>query len=191
MSSSPGDVTGLLLAWSDGDRGALEGLIPLVYAELRAIAARYLQHERVEHVLQPTALVHEAYIRLVDQNRVRWQNRSQFFAVSAQLMRRILVDHARSNAAEKRGGGKTTLALDDADAASQPESVEVIAVDRALTRLTSIYPEQGRLVELRYFSGLTIEETGEVLGMSPANVKRQWTVARAWLRRELACGTKS
>ena len=184
-SSPPGDVTRLLVAWSKGDRDALEELIPVVYGELRRIAGRYLRHERPDHTLQPTVLVHEAYLKLVDQDRARWQNRAQFFGVAAQLMRRILVDHARMHAAAKRGGGMTPITLVDVAGASPSGGIDVIAVDEALTRLTSLYPEQGRLVELRFFGGLTIEETGEAMGISPATVKRQWTVARAWLLRHL------
>ena len=184
-SSPPGDVTRLLVAWSKGDRDALEELIPVVYGELRRIAGRYLRHERPDHTLQPTVLVHEAYLKLVDQDRARWQNRAQFFGVAAQLMRRILVDHARMHAAAKRGGGMTPMTLVDVAGASPSGGIDVIAVDEALTRLTSLYPEQGRLVELRYFGGLTIEETGEAMRISPATVKRQWTVARAWLLRHL------
>ena len=185
MSSPPGDVTRLLVAWSKGDRDALEDLIPVVYGELRRIAARYFRHERPGHTLQPTVLVHEAYLKLVDQDHARWQNRAQFFGVAAQLMRRILVDHARTHRAAKRGGGMTPVTLVDVAGASPPRGVDVIALDEALTRLTSLYPEQGRLVELRYFGGLTIEETGEAMDTSPATVKRQWTVARAWLLRDL------
>ncbi len=185
MSSHPGDVTQLLLAWSNGDRDALEGLLPVVYGELRHIAARYFLHERPGHTLQATGLVHEAYFKLVDQQRVSWQNRAQFFGVAAQLMRRILVDHARTRGAAKRGGGVTPVTLLDAAGGTPPREVDVIALDAALTRLTGLYPEQGRLVELRFFGGLTIEETGEAMGISPATVKRQWTVARAWLLRDL------
>ena len=185
MSSPPGDVTRLLLAWSNGDREALEGLIPVVYGELRRIAVRYFRHERPNQTLQPTALVHEAYFKLIAQEDARWQNRAQFFGVAAQLMRRILVDHARTRVAAKRGGGVTPITLVDVADASSPRGVDVIALDDALTRLTSLYPEQGRLVELRYFGGLTIEETGEAMGISPATVKRQWMVARAWLLRDL------
>jgi len=185
VSSPPGDVTRLLVAWSKGDRDALEDLIPVVYGELRRIAARYFRHERPGHTLQPTVLVHEAYLKLVDQDHARWQNRAQFFGVAAQLMRRILVDHARTHLAAKRGGGMTPVTLVDVAGASPPRGVDVIALDEALTRLTSLYPEQGRLVELRYFGGLTIEETGEAMDTSPATVKRQWTVARAWLLRDL------
>jgi RNA polymerase sigma factor (TIGR02999 family) len=188
VTAHPGDVTRLLLAWSDGDSKALDGLLPVVYEELRRIAGRYLNREREGHVLQPTALVHEAYLKLVDQDRVQWQNRAHFFGVAAQLMRRVLVDHARMQLAGKRGGGATVLALTDAAGATKPASVDVIAIDRALTRLASAYPEQGRLVELRYFGGLTIEETSEVMGLSPATIKRQWTVARAWLYRDLNPG---
>jgi RNA polymerase sigma factor (TIGR02999 family) len=181
MSPSPGNVTQLLLAWSDGDRAALEDLVPAVYGELRRIAGRYLRRERLDHTLQPTALVHEAYLKLIDQERARWQNRAQFFGVAAQLMRRILVDHARERAAAKRGGGVSPVTLVDAAGASPARGIDVLALDEALTRLTALYPEQGRLVELRYFGGLTIEETGEAMGLSPATVKRQWAVARAWL----------
>jgi RNA polymerase sigma factor (TIGR02999 family) len=188
VSSPPGDVTRLLLAWSNGDREALEGLMPVVYGELRRIADRYFCRERLGHTLQPTALVHEAYFKLIDQDHARWQNRAQFFGVAAQLMRRILVDHARTRAAAKRGGGVSPVTLVDAADASPARGIDVIALDDALTRLTSLYPEQGRLVELRYFGGLTIEETGEAMGISPATVKRQWTVARAWLLRDLQQG---
>jgi RNA polymerase sigma factor (TIGR02999 family) len=185
MASTSGPVTQLLLAWSDGDRAALERLIPLVYPELRRIAGRYLRHERIGHTLQPTALVNEAYLKLIGQEHAHWQNRAQFFGVAAQLMRRILVDHARERAAAKRGGGEAPVTLIDAMGASPARGVDVIALDEALTRLSNIYPEQGWLVELRYFGGLTIEETGEVMGLSPATVKRQWAVARAWLLAQL------
>lgn len=191
VSSPPGDVTRLLLAWSDGDRDALEGLIPVVYAELRRIAERYFRHERPDQTLQATALVHEAYFKLIDQDHARWQNRAQFFGVAAQLMRRILVDHARTRGALKRGGGVSPATLVDAAGASPPRGVDVIALDEALTRLTKLYPDQGRLVELRYFGGLTIEETGEAMGISPASVKRQWAVARAWLLAHLNSEAKA
>ena len=175
----------MLLAWTNGDRDALEDLVPVVYGELRRIAARYFNHERPDHTLQATALVHEAYFKLIDQDHARWQNRAQFFGVAAQLMRRILVDHARTHLAAKRGGGLTPITLVDVAGASSSRGLDVIALDDALTRLASLYPEQGRLVELRYFGGLTIEETGEAMGISPATVKRQWTVARAWLLRDM------
>jgi RNA polymerase sigma factor (TIGR02999 family) len=185
VSSPPGDVTRLLLAWSNGDRDALGDLIPVVYGELRRMAVRYFRHEQPDQTLQATALVHEAYFKLIDQDHARWQNRAQFFGVAAQLMRRILVDHARTRAAAKRGGGVTPVTLVDVADASSSRGIDVIALDDALTRLASLYPEQGRLVELRYFGGLTIEETGEAMGTSPATVKRQWTVARAWLLHDL------
>jgi RNA polymerase sigma factor (TIGR02999 family) len=153
---------------------------------LRRIAARYFRHERPGHTLQATGLVHEAYVKLVDQDHARWQNRAQFFGVAAQLMRRILVDHARTRVAAKRGGGLRPVTLVDAVDISPARGIDVIALDKALTRLTTLYPEQGRLVELRYFGGLTIEETSEAMGTSPATVKRQWMVARAWLLRDLA-----
>ena len=178
-------MTQLLLAWSKGDRDALEDLLPVVYAELRRIAGRYLRHERPDHTLQPTALVHEAYVKLVDQRHAQWQNRAQFFGVAAQLMRRILVDHARAHVAAKRGGGVSPVTLLDAAGASPSRGVDFLALDEALTRLTGLYPEQGRLVELRFFGGLTIEETSEAMGLSPATVKRQWAVARAWLLHSL------
>jgi len=191
MASVPGPVTQLLVAWTDGNRAALEELMPAVYPELRRIAGRYLRRERVGHTLQPTALVHEAYVKLIDQDRARWQNRAQFFGVAAQLMRRILVDHAREHAAGKRGGGARPITLVDAMAASPDRGIDVLALDEALARLTAHYPEQGRLVELRFFGGLTIEETGQVLGLSPATVKRQWVVARAWLLANLDAGARS
>ena len=191
MAAAPGPVTQLLVAWTSGNRAALEELIPAVYPELRRIAGRYLRRERVGHTLQPTALVHEAYVKLVDQDRAQWQNRAQFFGVAAQLMRRILVDHAREHGAAKRGGGARPVTLVDAMAASPDRGIDVLALDEALQRLTALYPEQGRLVELRYFGGLTIEETGEVLGLSPATVKRQWAVARAWLLANLGRASKT
>jgi RNA polymerase sigma factor (TIGR02999 family) len=191
MAAAPGPVTQLLVAWTNGNRAALEELIPVVYPELRRIAARYLRRERVGHTLQPTALVHEAYVKLIDQDRAQWQNRAQFFGVAAQLMQRILVDHARERAADKRGGGARPGTLVDAMAASPERGIDILALDEALERLTALYPEQGRLVELRYFGGLTIEETGEVLGSSPATVKRQWVVARAWLLANLDAGARS
>jgi RNA polymerase sigma factor (TIGR02999 family) len=184
----PSDVTQLLVAWGAGDVLAGERLLPAVYAELRRQAARAMRREGSEHTLQATALVHEAYLRLIDQNRVVWRNRAHFFGVAAQLMRRILVDHARGRRAAKRGGGLQPLALGDADApASSVEAgVDVIALHDALERLAALDPAQARLVELRYFGGLNIDETAEALGVSPATVKREWAIARAWLRRELS-----
>jgi len=175
----------MLLAWRAGEPGALDALLPVVYAELHRQAERALRREAPGHTLQPTELVSEAYLRLMGQSGVSWQNRAQFFGVAAQCMRRILVDHARARGAAKRGGPGVRLALGDADAAIDEPASLVAAVDEALERLAVLDPEQARLVELRYFGGLTIEETAEVLGTSPATVKREWVVARAWFRREL------
>jgi RNA polymerase sigma factor (TIGR02999 family) len=183
-------VTQLLQAWGQGDQRALDELLPVVYEELRQQAQRYLRREREGHSLQATALVHEAYIRLVDQRRMQWQGRAQFFGIAAQLMRRILVDHARSRHAEKRGGANVSLVqpLEEATAAAQETDVDLLALDEALTRLAVLDERQAKVVELRYFTGLGIEETAEALGISPATVKREWTMARAWLKRELAAG---
>jgi RNA polymerase sigma factor (TIGR02999 family) len=180
------EVTQLLAALSGGDRDALNKLIPLVYDELRGLASRALRREHPGRTLATTALVHEAFIRLVDQRQVRWQDRNHFLAVAAQAMRRILVDHARARKAAKRGGGGPVVALDEAVAAAEERGGELTALDEALTRLGEIDPQQARVVELRFFGGLTIEETGEVTGVSPATVKRDWTMAKAWLRREVS-----
>jgi RNA polymerase sigma factor (TIGR02999 family) len=185
----PSDVTQLLLAWSGGDPSAGERLLPAVYAELHRQAARAMRRESSEHTLQATALVHEAYLRLVDQQRVVWRNRAHFFGIAAQVMRRVLVDHARERHAAKRGGGAPQLVLGEADAVSAPaaeDGVDILALHEALERLAALDPDQARLVELRYFGGLSIEETAEALGVSPATVKREWAIARAWLRRELS-----
>ncbi|MEX2152062.1 MAG: sigma-70 family RNA polymerase sigma factor [Gemmatimonadaceae bacterium] len=183
---SKSDVTQLLLAWR-GDPSVGERLLPAIYAELHQQAARAMRREASEHTLQATALVHEAYLRLVDQNRVEWRNRAHFFGVAAQLMRRILVDHARGKLAEKRGGGAQRLTLSDAEAAVGSDgSIDVLALHDALEELAKLDPQQARVVELRFFSGLNIEETAEALDISPATVKREWAVARAWLRRELS-----
>jgi RNA polymerase sigma factor (TIGR02999 family) len=159
--------------------------MPLVYAELRRIAHHYLQNERPGHTLQSTALVHEAYVRLTGQDFPHWQNRAHFFAVAAQLMRQILVDYARSHGAAKRGGSVCRLTLDEAQEVPQPMDVDVVALDEALKTLAEMHPEQSRVVELKFFAGLSIEDTSEVLGMSPSTVKRYWITARAWLYREL------
>lgn len=185
-------VTPLLLAWRAGDHGALEALVPLVYAELRRRARRALRREDVGHTLQSAELVHEAYLRLADQRDARWANRQQFFAVAAVLMRRILVDHARARMRAKRGHGAKLVTLRDADvtegatAEVAPAGVDVLALDDALTRLAALDPGKARLVELRYFAGLSIPEAAASLGVSPATVGRHWEVARLWLRRELA-----
>lgn len=180
------DVTRLLTDWRGGDQQALEQLAPLVYDELRRLAGRYLRRERVNHTLQSTALVHEAYLRLIDQSRVQWQNRAHFFGVAAQMIRRILVDHARGHQAAKRGAGVARLSLDEALDASAPRDLDLVALDDALATLAQLDPQQSRIIELRYFGGLSIEETAEVIGVSPATVKREWASARAWLFRELS-----
>jgi len=185
VSSSASDITQLLLEVSRGDQQALGQMLPLVYGELRALAERALRRERAGHTLQPTALVHEAYIKLVDQSRVQWQNRAHFYAVAAQIMRRILVDHARARQAAKRDGAGGRIALEDTHAAPREQPPDLMALDEALTRLGELDQRQGRVVELRFFAGLTNEETAEVLGVSPATVKREWTTAKAWLRREM------
>jgi RNA polymerase sigma factor (TIGR02999 family) len=177
------DVTALLLAWSDGDQAAASRLIDAVYDELRRVARRHLRGER-DHSLAPTALVHEAYLKLVDQRRVRWQNRAHFFGIAAQLMRRILVDHARSRAAAKRGRDRT-VCLDAADAATPPFDVDILALDAALDKLGALDARQSKLVELRFFAGLTVEEVAAALDVAPITVKRDWAHARAWLFHEL------
>ena len=179
------NVTTLLLDWSQGNQAALERLTPLVYDELRRIAKRYLRKERSEHTLQSTALANEAFLRLVDQSQVQWQNRAHFFGVAAQMIRRILVDYARARHTDKRGAGMTQLSLDEAIGVPEKRSVELIALDEALVELARLDERQSRIVELRFFVGLSVEETAEVLGISSATVKREWTSAKAWLFREL------
>jgi RNA polymerase sigma factor (TIGR02999 family) len=178
-------ITHLLKKWSDGDEQALDKLTPLVYDELRQQAARYLHKERPNHSLQATALINEAFLRLIDAKDVQWQSRAHFFAIAANLMRRILVDHARRRDAEKRGGSKMRLTLDEALAVAKERDVDLLAIDEALDRLARIDEQQARVVELRFFSGLSVEETAAALGVSPKTVKRDWSVARAWLRREI------
>jgi RNA polymerase sigma-70 factor, ECF subfamily len=182
------DITRLLKEWQDGDAVALERLMPLVYDELRTLASRYLSRERRGHTLQTTALVNEAYLKLAGQRDVDWQNRAHFFGIAAQMMRRILVDHARRDGRVKRGGQAVHVSLDDADPKAQPtplEAIDVYALDRALSRLEAMDPQQGRVVELRFFGGMTVEEAALVMGVSEPTVKREWAVARAWLYREL------
>lgn len=179
-------MTGLLLRWSQGDSEALQHLLPLVYDECRRIAALQLRRERREHTLNPTALVHELYLRLVDQRRATWKNRAQFFGIAAQLMRRILVDYARRRHAKKRDRSQMLVSLDAAlDSPNQSRIADVLALDEALDRLAARDPDQQRIVELRFFAGLTVEETAQVLGCSPRTVKREWQLAKAWLFREL------
>jgi RNA polymerase sigma-70 factor, ECF subfamily len=179
------DVTKVLEEIRNGDERAADRLLPLVYDEFRALARHYLAQERGNHTLQPTALVHEAYMKLVDQSRVDWQGRSHFFAVAAQAMRRILVDHARSRQREKRGGGRARVVLDEAVALSPQKDEDVIALDEALERLAALDPRQAKVVELRFFGGLSVEEVAHALGVSKRTVEGDWTFARAWLSREL------
>lgn len=186
LSDQP-DITQLLIAWEGGDNAAAERLMPVIYDELHRQAARAMRRENDQHTLQATALVHEAWLRLADQQRVTWKNRAHFFGIAAQMMRRVLVDHARGRLAEKRGGGVQQVTLSDVhgDAGGQNDDVDVLALHEALERLATLDPDQARIVELRYFGGLNIEETAAATGVSPATVKREWAVARAWLRREL------
>lgn len=184
-TSSTSHITRRLQAWQGGDMEALNNLIQVVYKELRRLANHYLSSERVDHTLQPTALVHEAYLRLMGQNRVQWQNRAHFFGVAAQMMRRILVDHAKSNHRVKRGGAAPKLSLDEAMTIYKEQDEQIIALDEALVRLKSIDPRKSDTVELRYFGGLSIEETAEVLNVSVNTVMRDWNMARAWLYQEL------
>jgi RNA polymerase sigma factor (TIGR02999 family) len=178
-------VTELLVRWRGGEKEALDSLMPLVYGELRRIAQHYLNNERSDHTLQSTALVHEAYVRLAHQDLPQWQNRAHFFAVAAQLMRQILVDYARSHRASKRGGDVYKLALDDAEEQPQAADLDIVALDDALKTLALMDSQQSKVVELKFFGGLSIEDTAEVLGISPSTVKRDWVTARAWLYREL------
>lgn len=179
-------VTQLLQAWSRGDQASLDRLLPAVYEELRRLAGRYMRHQAPEHTLQTTALVHEAYLRLIDQRRIDWASRAHFFGVAAKAMRSILIDHARRRRAAKRGGKAGRRTLGAAGEVADPGSaVDVLALDEALTRLAERDPRKSQVVELRYFGGLTLAEVAEVLGISPATVKREWIAARAWLRREL------
>lgn len=179
------EITVCLKAWSGGNREAADRLMQIVYQEMRRLAASYLQKQRADHTLQPTALVHEAYLKLIDASQVNWQDRAHFFAVAAQTMRNILVDHARAVAADKRGGGAQKIALDEAVGLSENQEVDLIDLDEALQMLARQDETQSRIIELRFFGGLTIEETAEVLKISPATVKREWAMARAWLFRQI------
>jgi RNA polymerase sigma factor (TIGR02999 family) len=181
----PHDITELLLSWSGGDRDAPAKLMPLVYDELRRLARDHLRRERPGHTLQPTALVNEVYLRLVDQRRVSWQTRAQFFGLAAQLMRHVLVDHARSRAAAKRGGPAHKLSLDEACMAPEEVAAELVALDEALVRLAAVDERKSRVVEMRFFGGLSVEETAEALGVSDKTVMRDWRIAKVWLHREL------
>ena len=185
-TSSPHKVTQLLIDWGNGSQDALEQLFPLVYEELRRLAHRYMRRERSGHTLQTTAVVHEAYLRLVDQKHVQWQNRAHFFAIAAQMIRRILITHAQSHAYGKRGGGTLKVSLDEAAILSKERAGELIALDDALASLTAIDPRRSQVVELRFFGGLSNEEIAEVLRVSPNTVIRDWNVAKAWLYREMS-----
>ena len=185
-SSAANELTQLLVDWRRGDPSALDKLMPLVYQELRRIARRYMRAERAGHSLQSAALVNEAYLRLIDIKRIDWQNRAHFFAMAAQLMRRTLVDHARSRNYAKRGGAQQKLSLSEADQIGGKPDVDLVALDDALTTLSAMNERQSRIIELQYFGGLTIKETAEVLGVSHATVERDGIVAKAWLRRELS-----
>ena len=180
------DVTKLLQAWSNGDKQALDDLIPVVYSEIHRLAHAYLRREGPARKLQTTELVNEAYLQLVRQKHVRWQNRAHFFGIAAQIMRRILAEQARRRKADKRGGGAEPISLEVAPGLRSGDAVDFGEIDEALERLTTLDPRQGQLVELRFFGGLSIEETAEVMSLSPATIKREWSTARAWLRRELA-----
>ncbi len=181
-------VTELLIDWGQGDKGALDRLMPLVYEELRRLARHHLSLEEPGHTLQSTALVHEAYLKLVDQDRIQWRNRAQFFAVAAQLIRRILVDHARRRHADKRGGGAQKLSLDETIATPQHKDVDLVALDDALNDLSRLDSQQAQVIELRFFAGMTIAESAEVLGISPATVHRDWITAKAWLFDQVSRG---
>jgi RNA polymerase sigma factor (TIGR02999 family) len=182
----PEGITQLLIDWGKGDQAALERLMPLVYSELRRLASNYLRRERAEHTLQPTALVNEAYLKLVDQRSAKWQNRAQFFGIAAQLMRRILVDHARQHQAAKRGGSEQRrISITSAERVVEQPEVDLLALNEALDELTQMDPQQSRIVELKFFGGLSIDEIAEVLSIGHATVERDWKMARAWLRRQL------
>jgi RNA polymerase sigma-70 factor (ECF subfamily) len=186
MATRPSQgITQLLERWSQGDAEALDQLMPLVYDELHRVAGAYLRRERGEHTLQPTALVNEAYLKLVHQRNIRWQNRAQFFGVAAQLMRRILVDHARSHYAAKRGGDRVNVSMKNIGAFGTQPAADVLALHDVLNRLAELDPDQSRIVELRFFGGLTIEEAAEVMHVSHSTVEREWKIAKAWLKREL------
>ena len=185
------EITQLLSNWSAGHTEGAADLMPVVYQELRRLARQHLQRERSDHTLQPTALVHEAYLRLVNQKGAHWQNRAQFFAVAGQLMRRILVDHARARLAEKRGGKAERIELDEALLPPEERAANLLALDDALTELATIDARKSQVVELRFFGGLTVEETAEAMGLNSATVRRDWTFAKAWLHRALRGGTES
>jgi RNA polymerase sigma factor (TIGR02999 family) len=185
MSALPEEITQLLLKWSKGDDAALDHLIPLVYPELRKLARRYMGRQDPAHTLQTSALINEAYLRLVDQQAVEWRDRAHFFAAAAQMMRHILIDHARSHRYAKRGAGAQHIPLDDVTVVSQERAAELIALNDALTRLAKIDQRKGQIVELRFFGGLTVDETAEVMKLAPITIKREWRSAKAWLHSEI------
>jgi len=186
MTPSPGEVTQLLVDWGNGDKAALDRLTPLVHEELHRLAHRHMRLERPNHTLQTTALVNEAYVRLVDQRNLHWKNRAHFFSIASRLMRRILVDLARAHDVAKRGGGAPQVSLDEAAIVSQERAAELVALDEALTRLAKMDERKSKVVELRFFGGMSVEETAEALGVSPITIKRDWSTAKAWLYREIA-----
>ncbi len=186
---SPSEITGLLVDWGNGDKAALDKLLPLVEKELHRLAHRYMRKENPEHTLQTTALVNEAYLRLVDQKNTRWQNRAHFFGIAAQIMRRILLNHARDQHRQKRGGHPVQVSLSDVAIVSHEKSAELIALDEALEKLAVVDERKSRVVELRYFGGLSVEETAEVLGVSVITINRDWKLAKAWLSREISYET--
>ena len=185
MTPSPNDVTQLLLDWSNGNQAALDRLTPLVYEELHRLAHQHMSRERRDHTLQTSALLNEAYLRLIDQRNVHWQNRAHFFSIASRLMRRILVDHARAHQYAKRGGGAVQVSLDEAAFVTQERASELVALDEALTSLAAIDPRKCQVVELRFFGGMSVEETATALGVSPITVKRDWSTAKAWLHRAM------
>ena len=186
MAAIPQEITQLLLGWSRGDKAALDQLVPLVYPELRRLAQRYMRRENSAHTLQTSALINEAYLRIVDQQEVAWQDRAHFFAVAAQVMRHILIDHARRHRYAKRGAGARHVPLDETAIISQERATEFLALDDALTRLATIDARKSQIVELRFFGGLTVEEIAEVMKLSPITIKREWRSAKAWLHSEIA-----
>lgn len=188
MTPSPKSITELLVEWREGDESALDRLMPLVYEELRKRARYYMRRERPDHTLQTGALVNEVYLRLVDHKGMRWQNRAHFYAVAAKAMRRILIDHARFHRYEKRGGGNHPLELDEAAAVFQKQAQELVALDDALTDLAAVDPRKSNIVEMRYFGGMSVKETAEVLGIAPVTVMREWRTAKAWLLRAISTG---
>jgi RNA polymerase sigma factor (TIGR02999 family) len=185
-SPPPQEITQLLVDWSNGNQAALDRLMPLVYTELRQLAHRYMRRERLGHTMQTTALIHEAYLRLVRQTRWRWENQAHFFGIAARLMRQILIEHARSHTRAKRGGGAGTLALDEAALVSQARAAALLALNDALERLAAVDPRKSRVVELRFFGGLSVEEAARVLNIAPNTVLRDWRLAKAWLHREIS-----